>query len=216
MAVAAAARRSMVRAVIGALKPARAVTEVVRALKAARAVRAVTGSRTISATAVPALAALALLAGAPAARASESQTIIEKCGHGEPLGGYTQNAYREALKHMPTEVSEYTDCANQIRKAELAAAGGGGGAPASGVAPNVALPLTPSEQRAVQSAHHNGSAPVQVGHEPIQPGVVHADIASAVNTLPRSLFAVLAFLIAGALLVAVGEVGKRVRARRHS
>ncbi len=211
MTVAAAARSSLVRAVTGALKPARAVTEVVRALKPARVV---TSARTISATAVPALAALALLAGAPAARASESQTIIEKCGHGEPLGGYTQNAYREALKHMPTEVSEYTDCANQIRKAELAAAGGGGGAPASGVAPNVALPLTPSEQRAVQSAHRNGATPVQVGSVPVRPGVVHADIASAVNTLPHSLFAVLAFLLACAVALTIGEVSKRVRARR--
>jgi hypothetical protein len=168
------------------------------------------------AAAVSLLVALALLAGAPAAQASEAQTIIEKCGHGEQLSGYTQNAYREALKHMPTEVSEYTDCANQIRKAELAAAGGGGGsAPASGPSTNVALPLTPSEQRAVQSARHSGSAPIQVGNEPIQPGVVHADISSAVNTLPHSLIAVLAFLVAGAVLVAVGEVGKRVRARRH-
>lgn len=205
-AVAATLRRSIVWAVVGAWKTGRTMTG------AWKPARAVTGTR---ATAVPALAALALLACAPAAQAGESQAIIEKCGHGEPLGGYTQNAYREALKHMPTEVSEYTDCVNQIRKAELAAAGGGGGAPASGPSSNVALPLTQSEQRAVQSAHRNGSAPVRVGSEPIQPGVVHADIASAFNTLPHSLFAVLAFLIAGALLVAVGEVGKRVRARRH-
>jgi hypothetical protein len=176
--------------------------------------RAVAGARTIALTAAPALAAVTLLAGAPAAQASEAQTIIEKCGHGEPFSGYSQNAYREALKHMPTEISEYTDCANLIRKDELAAAGGGAGAAASGASSNVALPLTPSEQRAVQSAHNNGSAPVRVGSVPIRPGVVHADIASAVNTLPHSLFAVLAFLNACALVLAVGEVGKRVRARR--
>jgi hypothetical protein len=164
-----------------------------------------------------ALAALALLASAPAAQASEAQTIIEKCAHGEPFGGYSQNAYREALKQMPTEVIEYSPCVNLIRKAELAAAAGGGGAtgtPGSGVSPNVPIPLTPSEQQAVQKAHHNGSAPVRVGNEPIRPGVVHADIASAVNTLPHSLFAVLAFLAAGALVLAIGEVRKHVRARR--
>lgn len=170
--------------------------------------------RTLAAAVAPALAAVALLVGAPAAQASEAQAIIEKCGHGEPFGGYTQNAYREALKHMPTEISEYTDCANQIRKDELAAAGGGAGAAASGPSSNVALPLTPTEQRAVQSAHRNGSTPVQVGSEPVRPGVVHADIASAVNTLPHSLLAVLAFLSACALALAVGGVGKRVRARR--
>ena len=166
-------------------------------------------------TAAAALAAIALLAGAPVAQAGEAQTVLEKCEHGEPFGGYTQNAYREALKHMPTEVSEYTDCANQIRKDELAAAGGGAGPVASGASPNVALPLSPSEQRAVQSAHRNSPVPVRVGDEPIQPGVVHANIASAVNTLPHSLLAVLAFLLGGALVLAVGEVGKRVRARRH-
>jgi hypothetical protein len=168
--------------------------------------------RTITLAAAPAFVAVVLLlAGASAAQANEAQAIIEKCGHGEPFSGYSQNAYREALKHMPTEVSEYTDCVNLIRKAELATAGGGA---AGAGASNVALPLTPSEQRAVQSAHHNGSAPVQVGSKPIRPGVVHADIASAVNTLPHSLFAVLAFMLAGALAFAIGEVRKRVRARR--
>ncbi len=66
------------------------------------------------------------------------------------------------------------------------------GAAAGTPAANVAAPLTPAEQHAVQSAHHNGSTPVQVGSVPVRPGVVHADIASAVNTLPHSLFAVLA------------------------
>jgi hypothetical protein len=66
----------------------------------------------------------------------------------------------------------------------------------------------------VQSAHHNGSAPVQVGSEPVRPGVVHVDVASAVSTLPSSLLAVLAFMVAGAVVLAIGEVRKRVRARR--
>jgi hypothetical protein len=160
------------------------------------------------------LASISLLAGAGTALANQAQTIIEKCGHNESLVGYTQNAYREALKHMPTEVIEYTDCANQIRKAALAAAGGGGVTPAAGASSNVALPLSPAEKRAVQSAHGKGSAPVRVGNEPIRPGVVHADIASAVNTLPDSLLAMLALMVAGAVAVAVGEVSKRVRAGR--
>jgi hypothetical protein len=173
--------------------------------------------RSILAISLSALVAIALLAGAASARASQASTILEKCAHGEPFGGYSQSAYREALKQLPTEVIEYSPCPNQIRKYELAAAGGGaGGASASGASPNVPLPLTPSEQRAVQSAHHNGSAPVQVGSEPIRPGVIHADIASAVNTLPHSLFAVLALLLVAALALAVGEVGKRVRTRRNS
>jgi hypothetical protein len=156
------------------------------------------------------LVALVLLVGATSAQASEASQIIEKCAHGQPISGYSQSAYRQALKQLPTILIEYSPCTEQIRKAELAGAGGGAGGTSTGTAPNVPLALTPTEQRAVQSAHTSGAAPVQVGSEPIRPGVVHANIASAVNTLPHSLFAVLAFLLAGAVVLAIG---KRVRAR---
>jgi hypothetical protein len=164
---------------------------------------------------VLAIVAIALLAGATSAHASEASTIIEKCAQGKSLAGYSQSAYRQALKQLPTIAIEYSPCANEIRKAELAAAGGGAGAASGGPSRSVALPLTASEQRAVQSAHHNGSAPIQVGSEPIRPGVVHANIASAVNKLPHSLLAVLALLLASAIVPAVGEVSKRVRTRRN-
>lgn len=160
------------------------------------------------------LLALAMLGFASAAGANQAQTILEKCGHSEPFSGYSQKAYREALKQMTTTGIEYGECESLIRKAEEAAAGGGAGATTGTPSANVAVPLTPTERRAVQSAHRNGSAPVQVGSEPVRPGVVHADIASAVSTLPHSLFAVLAFMLAGALVLAIGEVRKRVRSRR--
>jgi hypothetical protein len=163
-----------------------------------------------------ALVALTMLGFASAAAANEAQTILEKCGHGKPFSGYSQKAYREALKQMTTTGSQYSACENEIRKAEEAAAGGGTGATAGTPSANVAAPLTPAERHAVQSAHRNGSAPVQVGSEPVRPGVVHANIASAVNTLPHSLFAVLAFMAAGAVVLAIGEVRKRVRSRRDS
>jgi hypothetical protein len=169
----------------------------------------------------PALVAIALLSGAQltgaqSAHASEASKIVEKCAKGESFSGYSQKAYREALKQLPTEVIEYSACSNEISKDALAAGkGGGGSAAAEASSSNVPLPLTPSEQRAVQGAHHHGSTAVQVGSEPISPGVVHANIASAVNTLPHSLFAVLAFMFAGALVLAIGEVRKRVNARSH-
>jgi hypothetical protein len=165
-----------------------------------------------------ALVALALLAFAfaSAANANEAQTILEKCGHHEPFSGYSQKAYREALKQMTTTGSQYSECENEIRKAEEAAAGGGSGTAAGTPSASVASPLTPAEQHAVQSAHRNGSTPVQVGSVPVRPGVVHADIASAVSTLPHSLFAVLALMAAGAVVLAIGEVRKRVRSGRDS
>ena len=160
------------------------------------------------------IAMLALLAGAPSAQASQASAIVEKCAKGEPFGGYSQSAYRQALKQLPTIVVEYTPCAEQIRKAELAAAGGGGETTSTTSPASAPLALTPTEQKAVQSAHHSGATPVRVGDEPIRPGVVHANIASAVNTLPHSLFAVLALMLAAALALTVGEVRKRVRSRR--
>jgi hypothetical protein len=163
-----------------------------------------------------ALVALAMLGLASTATANEAQTILEKCGHNKPFSGYSQKAYREALKQMTTTGIEYGECESLIRKAEEAAAGGGAGAAAGTPSANIATPLSPAERHAVQSAHRNGSTPVQVGSEPVRPGVVHADIASAVNTLPHSLFAVLAFMAAGALVLAIGEVRKRVRSRRDS
>jgi hypothetical protein len=163
-----------------------------------------------------ALVALAMLVLASTAAASQAQTILEKCGHGEPFSGYSQKAYREALKQMTTTGIEYGECESLIRKAEEAAAGGGAGAAVGTPSSNVATPLSPAEQHAVQSAHRNGSTPVQVGSEPVRPGVVHADIASAVSTLPRSLLAVLAFMAAAALVLAIGEVRKLVSSRRDS
>jgi hypothetical protein len=177
----------------------------------ARAIRA----RAAQSACGVALLALALALAAAPAFGSTGQTIVSKCTHGESFSGYTQNDYREALKDMSTGAAEYTDCANLIRKAELAAAGGGTGRGAGSVATHVALPLTPSERKQVQSAHKQGSAPVKVGGKPIRPGVVHANVASAVNTLPHSLFAVLALLLAVAAALAAEEVRKRVRARRR-
>jgi hypothetical protein len=162
------------------------------------------------------LVTLAMLVSASTALANQAQTILEKCGHNEPFSGYSQKAYREALKQMTTTGIEYGECESLIRKAEEAAAGGGAGATIGTPSANVAVPLTPTEQHAVQSAHRNGSTPVQIGSEPVRPGVVHADIASAVSTLPHSLFAVLAFLAACAVVLSIGEVRKRVRSRSDS
>ena len=163
-----------------------------------------------------ALVALAMFVLASTATANQAQTILEKCGHGESFSGYSQKAYRGALKQMTTTGIEYGECEEKIRKAEEAAVGGGTGATAGTPYANVAAPLTPAEKHAVQSAHRNGATPVQVGSVPVRPGVVHADIASAVNTLPNSLFAMLAFMAVGAGLLAIGGVRRLVRSRRES
>ena len=81
----------------------------------------------------------AVLSIASPAAADVGQTIINRCTHGQSLSGFTQQAYRQALQELPTEVEEYSDCANLIRRAQLAAAGGssGGGTPgATGTDPH--------------------------------------------------------------------------------
>lgn len=162
------------------------------------------------------LALAALLLGAGPAHAGEASRILERCTHGQSLSGFSQNGYREALKQMPTEVSEYTDCPSLIRKAELAAAGGGGGGEgAAGSGSSTPIPLTPAEQKEVVRAHHSGSAPVRLDGTAIRPGVVHANIASVTSTLPSSLLTVLAILLAGALAAAGSEAYRRVRASRN-
>ena len=166
-------------------------------------------------------AALLVLASPPAARAAVGATIIERCTHGQSLGGFSQQDYRRALQELPTEVEEYSECGNLIRRAQLAAAGGAGGLGAgAGAGPGsgapVPLPLTPAERSALRHIAQTGSAPQLVGNEVVSPGVVHASVASAVSTLPNSLLALLAFLLACALVLAGRALRNRVHARRST
>jgi hypothetical protein len=157
------------------------------------------------------LSVLALLAVTPAARADVGETIIQRCTHGQSLAGFSQSAYRQALKELSADAEEYTDCSALIRAAQLAAAGGTGG---GGAALAVPIAATPAEQRALVRAAHVGGAPVKVGAQVIHPGVVHANIASALSTLPTPLLAVTAFLLACLIALAGGALRNRIRARR--
>jgi hypothetical protein len=163
-------------------------------------------------------ALLIVLSLAASASASSTRKILETCSEGRVPSGYSQQAYDQALKHMPPELSEYSDCPSLIHKAQLAAAAGdhgagglGGGPGGSGAA--AIAPPTPAEQHALESVTHHGAAPVEVGGEAIDPGVVHVDIASALSTLPTPLLALLAFLLACTLLILGRAVHARIR--RH-
>src|SRR5438477_12175444 len=104
-----------------------------------------------------AMAALALLATAAPAAGDVGATIINRCTHGQSLSGFSQQAYRRALQELPAEVEEYSDCANLIRRAQLAAAGGpGAGGSSEGAAP---LALSPSERAALARVRHSAPVP---------------------------------------------------------
>jgi hypothetical protein len=155
---------------------------------------------------------LALLSLVPAARADVGATIIERCTHGQSLSGFSQQDYRRALQELPAEVEEYSDCANLIRRAQLAAARGGPSAGGEGATP---LALSPTERAALGRVLKGGS-PVQVGGQLVSPGIVHADVASALSTLPSPLLAILAFLLAWGLVQAGSSIRNRVRDHRSS
>jgi hypothetical protein len=168
--------------------------------------------RIVSASAL-ALSLLVLLAAA--ASADTGAKIIERCTHGQSLSGFSQKDYRRALQELPTEVEEYSDCANLIRRAQLAAAGGGGGGGPSGGG-LTATPLSPSERSALTRAPKSGGKRFEVGGQLVSPGVVHADVSSALSSLPDPLLALLAFLLACAAALGGRAILNGIRARRSN
>jgi hypothetical protein len=172
----------------------------------ARAARAGAGVALALALLLPAIVA-------PAA-ADVGTTIINRCLHGQSISGFSQQDYRRALQELPTEVEEYSECGEVIRSAQLALAGGGS-TPGGGAA-TIATPLTPAERSVLRRVPKTGSTPIVVGGTIVDPGVVHANVASALSSLPTPLLATLAFLLACALVLAGGALRNRVRARRSS
>jgi hypothetical protein len=154
----------------------------------------------------------AILAGAPAAGADVGQTIILRCTHGKSLSGFSQQDYQRALQELPTEVEEYSNCASVIRAAQLAAAAGGRGGEQRTTVPAA---ISPAEQSSISRVRTVEPSALRIGGQTVDPGVVHANVASALNSLPSSLLAVLAFLLTCALLVAGGALRKLVRRNDH-
>jgi hypothetical protein len=167
------------------------------------------------ATGLALIGTLVLLAVLTAtANADVGTKIIERCTHGQSISGFSQQAYRRALQELPTEVEEYSDCANLIRRAQLNATGSGGSGTPGGGPPASATPLSAQEQSALNDVPKTGAGPLHIGGHVVHPGVVHANISSAFSSLPDPLLAVLAFLLACAVALGGRSIGKVVRDRR--
>jgi hypothetical protein len=171
-----------------------------------RASRARPSPRAVAA----ACAAALLLCGASfagPALATPAEEIIERCAHQEhvSLGGFTPSEYAQALRQLPTEVREYDgECEEQIRDAELAAAGGQSTATgASAAAAASVTPPTPAEQRALTTSARKAPVAIQLGSHTALPGVVHVDVASALNALPTPLMALVAIVVLACLALGV-------------
>jgi hypothetical protein len=190
---------------------------------------------------VTALALLLALAAPGLAHASGS-AVIKECTNGSIKPGHSQKDFADALANLPADVDEYTDCRDQIRRAQLGGSGGGsssgggtgggggtsggtGGGTAGGagngdtgtaVAPG-ADPLgnaTPQERASFQKAIDTGSAPVQLDGRPVSPSTLGGAKSSGLTDIPAPLLAMLALLAIGGLGAAGFGTRRLVHGRR--
>ena len=175
--------------------------------------------------AIIAVAAMAVLAAsAPSAGAASYHDAIRDCNDDGVLQGrYSARTLRQARKHLPASLREYSDCADVLARALAAAAkpgsggkGGGNTAPPLGnpalttgsgaVAPNAAQ-KSALEQQAKQSTDDRPPSGLSVGGHSVTPGTAglsNAAVRTSPNDLPPPLLAALIPLAAaGALATAL-------------
>jgi hypothetical protein len=196
--------------------------------------------RTRARRAAALLTALVAL-GAPAAAHASGSAVVRDCtDDGRLSKSYSQKDYADALKNIPTDVDEYTDCRDVIRRAQLGGAGGshggghggsgggtagggggatGGGPSASGGAPATAQDAlsgaSPDEIAAIDRARQGaGTEPVRVGNASLTPHDLSSNDLSSLSDVPTPLLVALALLCGACLAGAASVIVNRVRARR--
>lgn len=106
-------------------------------------------------------AALLLLLPAAAFAAGGGAGAVQDCQDGKIDGTYTAAEYRQALKSIPTDVDEYTDCRDVLRSAQLRGAGAPPTPPSSAASPpsTAAGAATATPQAGSTPAPGGSSAP---------------------------------------------------------
>jgi len=181
---------------------------------------------------------LACLATALVAPASAAADPVRDCStNGTLTRHYSAGELGAALRSMPADVKEYTDCYDQIRRAQLAAAGGaahrrktspsgsggdgssggggggtGGSGGSSGSAAAKGSGRSGTHAATASGAAANGAKPVKVGARDITPGT--SGLSSGGADVPTPLVVVLALLGAGGLAFAATRIRSRVGDRR--
>ncbi len=194
---------------------------------------------------VPALLAAAAIF--PTAAAAAGNPVIRDCtDDGKLSKKYTQKQYSDALKNIPTDVDEYTDCRDVIRRAQLGSAstgnsssgtspgaatgtGGGGGSTgggstggdgagaSAGTADEALQSASSAEKAAIDQARDAAtSAPIQVGSQAFNPDDLKKSDLSSLSTVPTPLLIVLGLLALAALGGGGSVIMSRVRANRSS
>ena len=169
------------------------------------------------------LAVLSLVALTTAAPAlAQRDAIIEDCQDGDLDGKYSASELRDARKNLPSDVAEYTDCADVIRRGELPSGGGsksgasgaaGGGGPTAGGGGGAAptSPASPDEKRKLEQVAASGGEPVAVGGREVVPGASGLTPDAARNGIPVTLAIVLALLLLAGLVAAAPALRRRLR-----
>lgn len=164
-----------------------------------------------------------LLAPAVAgAGAQGGKKLIQDCADdGEVNGTYTPSDFTYALKHLPTDLDEYTNCRAAIERAQLGVAGkrpgggGTGGGPLGGGALGDLTAPTPQEKAAIAQAARRAQ-PVRVAGNRISPGGRALFASSRAHSLPGSVLLLLILIAAAVLARAAVTIRSRVLARRQA
>jgi hypothetical protein len=183
----------------------------------------------------------------PATAMAAGNPVIRDCtDDGRLSKKYSQQQYSDALKNIPTDVDEYTDCRDVIRRAQLGSAstGGGSGATNSGgggaatggsgggggtsggatgdgaqanTADEALKSASPSEKAAIDQARNAAtSTPIRVGDSSLTPDQLTKTDLGAFSNIPTPLVIVLALLALASLTGAGSAILSRVRAHRSS
>lgn len=181
---------------------------------------------------------LGCLAAALVAPAAAAADPVRDCStNGTLTKRYTASELGSALRSMPADVKEYTDCYDQIRRAQLAAAAasgsngkphkssasgsgsghggsggdgsGGAGVPGSGSGSNGG---GGGGSAGTHSPRTGRATPVKIGDRDITPGT--SGLSAGGADVPTPLVVVLALLGAGALAFAATRIRARGAARR--
>ncbi|MDX6696657.1 MAG: hypothetical protein QOE65_54 [Solirubrobacteraceae bacterium] len=170
---------------------------------------------------------------APAGASATSRDVIRDCtDNGKIDSTHSQSDYTGALKSLPSDVDEYTECRRIIQSAQsrdarqrssggggtpsLPGGGGTGGPPVTGFdgttpPPANNAPTTPGETNALNGAA--AGAPVAIAGEPITPGGSGVTEAALRHALPGPLLVVLILFGLGALATTLtGARGRGWRA----
>ena len=173
-----------------------------------------------------AAAALCLLAPATPAHASGRDVLKDCSTNGRLTKKYSQAEYRSALANIPSDLDEYTDCRDQIRKAQLGL-GGGDGSAGGGAAPTPAENAAARDpyaglnaqqvadvQTEIRQHQSQGGAVQRIEGASVSPGALAYHRFSAVSSLPIPLAVLALLVVVASAAVALHLLNARVRARR--